>query len=103
MTYFPLRNNERIAPELKLSKMGAVYYRDKRLVKEGVIKHFFKYYTAQGLERFNGIKLHLFENLRGEFFAQNSTGSYVFKLERITAEEAKKVRFFNLYRHRNEY
>ena len=98
--FYPVRKRakERISPEMKKLGVGAVYYRTQRKVKNNVIKYCFKYFTAEGLERFNELNLHLFEDLKGNFFAQSTGGNYCFKLERITKEEADKIKYFYLYR-----
>lgn len=101
--FYPVRKRakERISPEMKKLGVGAVYYRTQRKVKNNVIKYCFKYFTAEGLEKFNEHSLHLFENLKGDFFAQTTGGHYCFKLERITKEEANKIKYFYLYRQGN--
>ena len=102
--FFPVRKRTNEIADLRKNfpSMGATYYRSRRQVREGVIKHYFKYYTAEGIERFNGMNLHLFENTKGDFFAVSTGGIYCFELKKLTKEEAKTVQEFNRYRHRHE-
>lgn len=103
MNFFPVRKRlmERSTPTLNYPDVvGTVAYKGKRTVKNSIIQHHFKLFTATKLHRHNGLKMNIFETSRGEYYAQTIGGNYSYKLEKLTKEEANKIKFFNLFRHR---
>lgn len=92
---------ERPTPQLNYPNViGSVFYKGKRAVKNSIIQYHFKLFTATKLHRHNGYKVNIFETSRGEYYAQTIGGNYSYKLEKLTKEEANKIKFFNLFRHR---
>ena len=100
MDFFPIRKrkNERPTPQLNHSHTGISFYKGKRAVKNSIIQYHFKLFTATKLHRHNGYKMNIFETSTGEYYAQTIGGNYSYKLEKLTKEEANKIKFFNFYR-----
>lgn len=70
-------------PRLKVYTNERVYFRGRRVVRNGIIACFYKKFTAKNLSKFNNIYLYVYELSNGDFYAQTRNGNYVFKLTKI--------------------